>query len=279
MMKITENKKKKSKNIAGFNGIAHHFAARKYFFVSYPKSGRTWVRFMLSQYLCRHYGVDSANVFRGIKKLRYKIQIKWTHLGGDFNRPYYGLLNFEDRLITDVPYFFLKRNFYSILASAYHHRVYRNKRLDIDTAAFIRHPYCGIVHLISYYNMWHRLREEIPALHYCSYRGMKRTPQAELQGILARMGFDVNPDYLNEAVALGSMDSMKQLAKTPEYANSPIAPTDPRDPKTEKVRQGKRAGYRELFSADDLIFIEEIIDKLFEAKDDPEFAECVEKSH
>lgn len=61
-------------------------------FLSYPKSGRTWVRFMVDDYLCRLLAVPVPNVFE-IEKLLAGTDrhIEWTHLTGAMimRRAYY----------------------------------------------------------------------------------------------------------------------------------------------------------------------------------------------
>ena len=51
-------------------------------FVSYPKSGRTWVRFMVDSYLADLHGIPVSNVFQVERRLDPRWRIEWTHLTG-----------------------------------------------------------------------------------------------------------------------------------------------------------------------------------------------------
>ena len=49
-------------------------------FLSYPKAGRTWVRFMVDSYLCRLHELAVGNVFEAEEHPRQPVRIVWTHL-------------------------------------------------------------------------------------------------------------------------------------------------------------------------------------------------------
>ena len=62
-------------------------------FISYPKSGRTWIRFMVNSYICKLNNLSFANVFHVEKLLAPEQAIIWSHLSGAMilNLPYYQL--------------------------------------------------------------------------------------------------------------------------------------------------------------------------------------------
>lgn len=257
--------------------LSVRLARRKYFFVSYPKSGRTWLRFMVDDYRTRLFGITVPQVFAVERKLQLKHRIVWTHAGGDFRHPYYGQLTFADRLDRKAPFLFLSRNFYGILNSAYHHRTFRRKVMDLPPGEFIRHPNCGILHVVSYYNMWLELREKLHSFQAFSYEDLKKEPYETMARVIESLELPVKEDLLRQTVECGTVANMKILAKSEAYANTVIAPSNLNDERSAKVREGKASSYRELFSDEDLDFIGNVIQNHFLGLNDPDFAACAQR--
>ena len=90
----------------------------QYIFLSYPKSGRTWVRFMIDSYLVKRYGRSVQNVFAAEKDpvtLRHH-RIKFTHLMGEEDLNYYELGGFKHRTLVPKSHaVLLTRNLYATL--------------------------------------------------------------------------------------------------------------------------------------------------------------------
>ncbi len=226
---------------------------------------------MVDDYLTRHYRINVPQVFAVEKKLRFRHRIVWTHMGGDFRRPYFGIMNFDTLLLRNLPYVFLARNFYAILNSAYHHRVYRRRVVEATPSEFIRDPYCGILHLVSYYNMWLHLRRQLPRFVSFSYEELKRDTPGTLRNVIEAFGIEPDDQLIAASANEGSAGNMKMLAESPAYSETVLAPTDPNEPRSAKVRETRASSYAGLFSPDDLDYIANVIDEFFLGKDDPEF--------
>src|SRR5690349_7405005 len=90
-------------------------------FLSYPKSGRTWVRFLVDAYLADLHGIPVANVFEVERRLDRRWRIEWEHLTGAMIR----LLPFDRVGEVDLARLdgracvLLTRDPYATLASAY----------------------------------------------------------------------------------------------------------------------------------------------------------------
>jgi hypothetical protein len=56
-----------------------------------------------------------------------------------------------------------------------------------------------------------------------------------------------------------------------------LAPTDPSNPDSAKVRSASSGGYRKVFTEDQISYINETIEHHFVGLKDPRFAECVEE--
>lgn len=245
--------------------------------LSYPKSGRTWLRFMVNCYLCRVFDLDCANVFDAEKRLKQVHPIEWTHLTGAMiaKLPYWAMGPWRlDPAARRVPWLVLTRNFQATLQSAYFQARDRIKVFHGSPSAFLRDPRYGVIKLVSFYNQFEQLRPKLADCTLFSYETMLREPKTQLEQVVLKLGLSVHNDLLDEVVEASSFENMKRLSVTPAYAGSVIAPTDPNNPETFKVRSGGR-DKKQLFTEDDLAYLERVIDDLFLHKDKPEYAACL----
>ncbi|HEX6863058.1 MAG TPA: hypothetical protein VF414_09605, partial [Thermoanaerobaculia bacterium] len=84
-------------------------------------------------------------------------------------------------------------------------------------------------------------------------------PAAGLRTVLEALGAEIDPERIARAVELGGFDSLRRLARTPEYAGTPIAPVDPDNPGSDKIRRGGDGGWRELFGEEDARYIASVL--------------------
>jgi len=246
-------------------------------FLSYPKSGRTWLRFMIDSYLCHLHGVTTDNVFAIEAKLKTSGgHVEWTHLTGAMiaKLPYWQMGRFELGKTKDVPWVLLVRNFHATLRSAYFQARDRIKVFDGPPGAFVRDPRYGAVKLVTFYNLWtEQVRGQVARHRVFAYEHVLADPATQLAQVLAALDLPVRDEWVREVVAASTPDRMKALGLTPAYAGTPLAPTDPNRPETFKVRGG--VGDADLFTDDDLAYIDAVVDALFIARDDPAFATCL----
>jgi len=247
-------------------------------FLSYPKSGRTWVRFMVNSYLCHVYSLDLPNVFAVEKKLGENNSIVWTHLTGAMimQRRYYEMGPVDIRKVHQVPWLLLVRNFYATLASAYYQARDRIKVFSGSPSQFLRSSRYGAIKLVSFFNMWEDLKPQLARTHLFAYESLAHDPRGTLSQILLALDLQPDDNLLDRVVALASFENMKELSLSPAYAGTPLAPLDPKDPNTFKVRQGAgdARGYKSLFSEEDIRYIDNVVDTLLVNKQAPYYQAC-----
>ncbi len=245
--------------------------------LSYPKSGRTWIRFMVDSYLCKTFKLSCPNVFDAEKQLKLVHPIEWTHISGAMiaQRPYWsiGPWDFDDTL-KQAPWLVLTRNFQATLASAYFQARDRIKVFTGSPSQFVRDPRYGAAKIVSFYNQFEVLRATLKTCHLFSYEEFTRDPQPQLRRMIEALGLNVDESMIDQVIQESSFENMKRLSITPQYAGSVIAPTDPNRPETFKVRSAGR-DKKELFNTDDLDYIDRVIDILFLHKDSPDYRECL----
>ncbi len=245
--------------------------------LSYPKSGRTWLRFMVNSYLCRVCQLDCRNVFEAEKLLRDRHPIEWTHLTGAMiaRLPYWAMGPWKlDNTARRLPWVFLTRNFQATLASAYFQARDRIRVFDGTPSQFLRDPRNGVIKLVSFYNLFETIRPTLTNCKIISYEAVLEAPKPALKNIVETIGLPIDDTILSDVVKEASFDNMKRLSVTPEYAGTVLAPTDPTRPETFKVRSGGR-DKAQLFNDEDLAYIDRVVGDLFLHQDKPEYRSCL----
>ncbi len=245
--------------------------------LSYPKSGRTWIRFMVDSYLCKAFDLNCPNVFDAEKQLKQTHPVEWTHLTGAMigKLPYWAIGPWQfDDATRSVPWLVLTRNFQATLASAYFQARDRIKVFAGTPSEFVRDPRYGAVKIVSFYNQLQELRPMLNHCHMFSYEQFTHEPKAELGRMIQALSLKVDDTLIDQVVEAASFENMKRLSVAPEYAGSVIAPTDPTRPETFKVRSAGR-DKKTLFNDDDIAYIDKIVDLLFLHKDHPDYQTCL----
>jgi hypothetical protein len=206
--------------------------------VSYPKSGRTWVRFALTE--C---GIDAD----------------FTHAGASTNRREIGLaFRGVAPQLKGIPLVFLHRNPIDTAVSMFHQVTRRDLRKgsgryyrmflplllkgalppsDIDS--FVLHPTHGIEKICAYNRAWLDYLAKRDDCLVLTYEEMRAHPNEGFQALL---------DFFGETGATGrqlaeaaTFEKMKAAEKND--ASGILSRTNRSDPQSAKVRKGKVGGY------------------------------------
>lgn len=206
--------------------------------VSYPKSGRTWVLFALTE-----NGIDAD----------------FTHAGASTNRRELGLpFQGVQPQLADIPLVFLHRNPIDTAVSMFHQVTRRDLRkgsaryyrmflplllrgalppADID--AFVLHPTHGIEKICRYNRAW---LDHLAGRDDClvlTYEAMRADPAQGFQRILDFFGeTGVTGAELAESATFEKMKSAERSGDSAVLSQARTA-----DPHGAKVRKGKVKGY------------------------------------
>jgi len=222
------------------------------FLVSYPKSGRTWLRYLLSCYFAEtaHLGFepDLTSTFsvlpnfdrdpvRGIgafvgRQRRHLPLILVSHLP------------FDKRLFQSRPIIFLVRDPRDVFVSAYFHATRHKHSFSGDIGAFMDEPTYGMPALINFLNGW---AEGLAARRHIilSYERMLAAPEVEVGKLINFLGMKPEPIALGKAIAKASFDRMQ--AKEREQG-IPGHEYDRNDGQSMRMRSGKAKAYSETLS-------------------------------
>jgi alcohol sulfotransferase len=222
------------------------------FLVSYPKSGRTWFRHILSDYFSRTANDGKVDLFRmfevlpnfdldpqrGIPAFRYAAErarvplILVSHLA------------YRRTLFFRRPVVFMVRDPRDVIVSAYFHATRHKHRFEGDMDAFIRDDQQGLPALIAYLNSWARgLAHHRHAV--LSYEELTEDPVGTSSRILRFLGHVPSVTELEQAVEASRFEAMREH----EVARGlPAHVYDRGDTESRRMRRGKVGGFADYLS-------------------------------
>ena len=241
--------------------------------VSFGKSGRTWLRVMLSRLYQVKHGLAERHLI-GFDNLHYKNRaipkIFFTHDNylkdytgnGDSKADYYG-----KRVVL------LVRNPADVAVSQYFQWRYRmrprKKSLnaypshgdEVSVFDFVAREEAGLSKVIDFMNDWARELERLEHVLVVRYEDMRSGPEATLARIADFLGTPGTAEEVREAVAFASVDNMRKMEQRRVFwlSGGRMVAKDRNDPNTYKVRRAKVGGYRDYFSDDEVAEIDAII--------------------
>ena len=197
--------------------------------ISSPKSGRTWLRFMLD---------------------RLGLHVQYTHAFGALSVP------------TDLPrrMILLHRDPRDTVVSAWFQHRKRRKDYDGSLSEFLRDPLLGIEQRVLFNLFW---AEQVHMAGGCiiAYEDLHIDPVGALTRIATFIARKApQPMRVRSAIADGAFDRMRAVEASGEgarlYGNA-LRPSDAADPDSYKTREGKIGGWLVHFSAEDTAFADE----------------------
>lgn len=237
--------------------------------ISYPKSGRTWVRYMVNRYLIKRLKTPVDDAVKVEDHLvNTPNHILWTHFNGAmlFKKPYWEM-GFDYNQLRNFPCVFLARNFYGTIASAYYHGRLRKNIFTHEPKAFLHCPRYGIIKLISFYNQIDEVKNLCGKFTAFRYETLQKDPRTIFVQMLEAFGQPIDEAIVDEVIEEGKLANMQITAAEPRYADTWLGEVNPNAGMNEKVTVGNNLKYHQLFDADDLAYIDQMINLLLVNKD------------
>lgn len=236
-------------------------AAAASFLTSYPKSGRTWFRFILSNYFNTaadlKVGVDLHSTFsivpnfdcdpvRGIPAFRqaqFQSRIPLilvTHHG------------YRRSIFLNKPVIFMVRDPRDVLVSAYFHATRHKHRFEGGISDFLANPDQGLTPLIAYLNGWAAGLQRHQ--HYVlSYEALSADPEGATAKVLSFLNYAVDREGVKQAVDSSQFEAMRDRERS---EGIPAHSYDLTDNESLRMRKGKVGGFSEYLNADQAELIE-----------------------
>jgi len=220
------------------------------YIVSYPKSGRTWLRVILGKIISDLYHLTfSVEIFKLTKKNKILPTIEFSHISEKYN-----YLKYKNKKII-----FLVRDPRDVVVSSYFHQVKRNKIFNGELSDFLRDEKFGIKSIIKINNTFlHAL--DFNKMLLIKYENLKTNPKEEIKKVLNFVEIQFsNESVIDKAISFSSFDNMQKMEKENKFNNWRLTPADSNDLESFKVRKGMVGGYYNYLNKKDIEFLDNSI--------------------
>ena len=231
--------------------------------LSYPKSGRTWMRALLGKALVDHYHLSSSRLLE-LEEVTRLAGLPVATFYHDGSAMLDGLswqdLRSDKSEYRDKRVLLLGRDVRDTLVSAYFHATRRLRFFTGTISAFVRDERYGVDKVLAFYRHWHAARQVPRAFMFVRYEAMHADPAGILGRVLQFIGTPDVPAATTAAAADFARFARFENLRDAEARNlfdNPVLATRPNaDPDAFKVRRGKIGGFRDHLSADDVAWID-----------------------
>jgi hypothetical protein len=231
--------------------------------LSYPKTGRTWVRVMMGRMLAVHFGHPQlAEVELGPQMPRFAgVPHVLAKHDGTPQKKTAAEINPDRSEYARCRVILLVRDLRDTAVSNYFQVTRRAVRFDGDIASYLRWPRGSVDGMLRYYNVWADQRKVPEDFLLVRYEDLQADTPRELRRIAAFLGLrDVRDETIVEAVGYASFGAMKQRESSRPADASVLAPGRAGDAESFKTRKGRIGGYAEYLSAADIEWLNRRID-------------------
>ena len=241
--------------------------------VSFGKSGRTWLRVMMSRFYQVRHGLAQRHLL-AFDNLHNKVpaipRIFFTHDNylKDYTQEYGTKAAYRDKKVV-----LMVRDPADVAVSQYFQWKFRmtsrKKTInnypapgeDVPLYDFVMRPEWGLQKVIDFMNGWGREFDQIPNLMVVRYEDLRAAPEEMLRRVLDFVGTPATVDEAREAVQFASIDNMRALEQKRVFwlSGRRMLAKDRSNPNTYKVRRAKVGGYRDDFTPEQLATIDALI--------------------
>ena len=246
-------------------------------FVSFGKSGRTWLRVMLSRLFQIRNGMPDRSLigFDNYHHLDATIpKMFFTHDNyvkdytgnsdnkADYYRHKVVLMARDPRDVAVSQYFQWKFRMKDAKRAI---NEYPETGSDISIFDFVVNHPAGLDKVITFMNLWAAERDKISSFHLLRYEDLREDPQQVMEKLVEFMGIDVVSSEVGAAVEYGAYENMKKMEEKQSFrlSGGRMMPKDRDNPDSYKVRRAKVGGYRDYFDDEQVALIDaRVADKL-----------------
>jgi len=240
---------------------ARKLAETEHVLMSWGKSGRTWLRLMISRFYQLAYGIPEGRMleFDNLHRANPAIpRLFFTH--SNYLRDYTGDWTTK-RAFYDKRVIMLVRDPRDVAVSQYFQWRFRMRPVkkllndypphgaDVSVFDFVMGEGAGLPAILDFFEIWERELPKVKASIIVRYEDMRADPASALARVLAFLGTPGTPEQIESAVAYAAYDNMKQLEQKDVFWLSGIRlrPGDRGNPDSYKVRRAKVGGWRDYF--------------------------------
>ena len=235
--------------------------------VSYGKSGRTWLRLMLSRFYQRLHGLPEGIFLEYDNLSRRTPEIPtlfFTH--GNYLRDFTGHFDAVAEDFRDQRVLLLVRDPRDIAVSQYFqwkhrmspHKMWLNqypaKDGELTVWQFVAKHEAGLDRAIRFLNVWADAASKLEAIEIVRYEDMRAEPEASLYRVLRFLGADPDEAGIRDAVEYAKFDNMRRLEDGMQVSASGrrLVPGKRGKSDSYKVRRAKVGGWRDYFDEEQI---------------------------
>ena len=230
--------------------------------VSWGKSGRTWLRVMLSRFYQLKFELPEGMLigFDNMHRANPNApKVFFTH--GNYLKDYTGH-DQDKRDFYGKKIVLLVRDPRDVAVSQFFQWKYRmrvrKKKLndypkhgsETSIYDFMMHPHQGMPRIIEYFNGWNVELDKIQNILVIRYEDMRANPETVLKQVLEFTGTPGTDEQIAKAVEYARYENMKKLEEKSVFqlSGGRMQPGDRNNPDSYKVRRAKVGGYRDYYT-------------------------------
>lgn len=266
MNKLLKSSQIMWKRAANGIGMACHSGRIDGILASYPKSGRTWFRFILSSYLAEAFSLKARpdlfsmfGVMPNFDMDRQRGLPAFAHARHQPRPPLVPVshLPYSRRRFRNHPVIFMVRDPRDVMVSSYFHATRQKHRFSGDMDEFLNDPRQGVASLARYLNNWAAGLQGRPHV-VVSYEDLSDDPHGQTARALSFLGVEPRPEMLDRAVEAARFQNMQKL----ELAQGlPDHDYDRSDSESRRMRRGKVGGFADYLTPDQIRLVETVCDR------------------
>lgn len=242
--------------------------ANQYYIISYPKSGRTWLRLLIAKVLQVRFGLKvkredffEIQLFSSYNKAVPSIVV--DHYP-DGQTTWSGRMEDLKRLLkryASSKVIFLVRDPRDVVVSHFFQDTKRPKKnpelfYQGSISEYIRDQKYGLDGIIKFCNLWASQRNVPKDFLLVRYEDLHRNGLDELKRVTDFLGLaNVTDAQLKEAVDFASFGNMQKFEREDYFKTSMLRPGDVKDTESYKTRKGKVAGFYNYLGKEDIDFL------------------------
>ena len=247
------------------------FAEADVLVISFTKSGRTWLRVLISNYYARRFGLSDRELIDGGNFHSEVAAVPKVFFAPDTKFPYPELGPTEVEAEPQQKVVFLVRDPRDVAVSLYFHIKHRAsdrelqrkkspgaaRALDLD--AFVLDPAFGAARAIDYMNRWVAEQDRLPQAHVLRYEDLRADTDLAFTALLQFLGEPTEPALVADVVAFAAFGSLQQKERSGFFASDRLGQTKAGEAETGKVRQGRVGGYRDQLRPETVTALDRLV--------------------
>ena len=222
------------------------------YIVSFPKSGATWMNFLMANVQIMMSGSDRLVTFFNVHDFVPDIHVTRNIGNTKFSFPGYRVIKSHAEY---NPYYqkviYVVRDPRDTLIS-YYHFLRGLSRFDGSISKLVHSPVFGVEAWCRHLDGWHDQSRASLSISFIRYEDLIKDPRSTLNSMYALLGHVIPDRIMEAAIRLSSFDNMRALEQSYGYGGRDISST------LKFMRSGKSGVGKEEMSAEDLAYIEQV---------------------